>query len=376
MIYLDNSATSRYHHKCVLRAYLEGVTLASNPGRSAHKDSLYMLEKVEKVRDSVRRLVHADYNVVFTKNCTEALNLAILGTLKSGDHVVTTSYEHNSVLRPLYHLENQGVISLTVVSPDSDGYIQPYRIQDTLRPNTSLVVCNHLSNVTGMICDIEKIGKICAREGVRFLVDGAQSVGHMDIDMISSNIDMLACPSHKGLGGVMGSGFLVFNDRSIPSPITYGGTGTESDSIYQPFSPPSSMESGTLNLPGILALGEAIRTNMLDRANIVSRIMDMTAYLISRLSSIDEVTVYTKPSSIYGVVSFNIGDMDSGEVADLLSSRYNIAVRAGIHCAPLCHKYLGTLDRGTVRASIGANNTLLDIRRLCRAVYKIAKSRR
>ena len=376
MIYLDNSATSRYHHRDVMRAYHTAIRHSSNPGRSAHRDSIWALEQVENARNLVKNLVHSNYNVVFTKNCTEALNLAIFGTLKRGDHVVTTSYEHNSVLRPLYHLDNEGIITLTVVSPDENGKIEPYRIYDTLRSNTAMVVCNHISNVTGAICDISSIGKICAKNGVKFLVDGAQSIGHMDIDMISSNIDMLACPSHKGLGGVMGSGFLVFNDRSIPKPLIYGGTGTASDSIYQPNDPPSSMESGTLNLPAIMALSQAIQLNIQRRDLIVSKIMNLSAYLISSLSHIQGVTLYTKPSSIYGVVSFNVGDMDSGEVADILSNRYDIAVRAGIHCAPLCHKYLGTLDRGTVRASIGENNTISDVRKLCRAISKIAKYRK
>lgn len=373
MIYLDNAATSRFKPKETIRAVTDALTSSSNPGRSSHDDAVRSALTVYKTRELLLKYVGASgLNVVFTKNCTEALNLAI-DSIPRGARVVTTILEHNSVLRPLNRLARERGIKVVTLTPAIGTHVPPYRVENALKEDTYMFICNHVSNVNGVIADLEQYGKITAKRGVKFLVDGAQSVGHVDIDVNAFHIDMLAIPCHKGLLAPQGLGALIFNDRVSLSPILLGGTGTNSESITHPKDAPEAYEAGTLPYPLIAGLESSLNYLFREGRGIKNNISFLTNELISGLKKIKGVTLYTPDSALSGVVSFNIRDIPSTTVGDILNKNYHIATRTGLHCAPLMHNYLKTLEQGTVRASIGAGNTLKDVRALLHAISKIAK---
>ncbi|MDR2047394.1 MAG: aminotransferase class V-fold PLP-dependent enzyme [Clostridiales bacterium] len=371
MVYLDNAATSKFKPPSVVRAVVNEIKDSANPGRGAHADSIRAAAAVMSARDAVRAVVgHEKAEVVFTKNCTEAINLAVFGTLKEGGHVIAATNAHNSVLRPLHEAERAGQISLTVVEPKKGGATAE-DIERALRPDTYLVCINHVSNVTGTEADIEAIGALAARQGFLFLADCAQSLGHIPVNMKKCGVDMLASAGHKGLHGPQGTGFLAFRPMLALRPLLFGGTGTESDSVYQPATPPEAFESGTVNTPGICGLREGIIWTLRHQTEIREKIKTLSSELIGGLSELKNVAVYTSPSDLNGVVTFNIDGFTSSEVGDILNERYGVAVRTGLHCAPLVHKTLGTLKNGAVRAGIGCDNTSADIKKLLAAVKEI-----
>ncbi len=366
-IYLDNAATSRHKPRAVIRAVEKELLRSSNPGRGGHKESLRALTKVESARDEVCSLV-GNRDVIFTKNCTEALNIAIFSAYKSGE-IITTSYEHNSVLRPIEKLKNSGA-SVHYVSTKGQ-IITPKDLQKYINKKTSLIVIQEMSNVNGTKQPIEELGAFIKDYGIPFCVDIAQSIGHVKTDY--KDVDYLAAPSHKGLHGTQGAGFLAVKKGCPLSPVLYGGTGTESASLKQPLTPPEGLEAGTLNTAGIVGLKEAIKYTKIHFERINKKIKNLSAYLLTELKKIDGVRLYTTEQN--GVISFNVGEYSSTEIADILDREYDICVRAGLHCAPLMHRYLGTFRQGTVRASIGVNNTYGDIERLIEAVRSLASKR-
>lgn len=363
MIYLDNAATSRYKPQSVINAVSYAMRHSANPGRSGHKPALDLALAVEECREKLIAYFGAEgANVVFTKNCTEALNIAVLGAHKKGSHVITTALEHNSVLRPLYYLASLGEIELTVLSPDKTGTVPPFAIRSALKENTSQVVMTHVSNVTGATNDVRSVGRMLAGTGVKFIVDCSQSAGHARIRFHDFNIDALCAPGHKGMYGPQGTGFIIFRDELKPHPILFGGTGTDSDNVFQPLSAPEGLESGTLNTPGILGLASAVDWVMENADLLRTSVASLTTAVLNGLSSLDGVTLYTKPDEVSGVVSFNLMHTGSSEVADYYDSR-GICVRSGLHCAPLVHANLGTLERGAVRVSPSYPNTMREIER-------------
>ena len=365
MIYLDNAATSKYKPPAVVRAVVEELQNSANPGRGAHSDSIRSGLKILAARDTVRLLIRdKSARVVFTKNCTEAVNLAVFGTFKENARVVTTVNEHNSVLRPLYELERMGRIKLTVVAPKLGGAVSPSDIERALGPDVCLVCVNHISNVTGAKADIEAIGRLVKRCGALFLVDAAQSAGHTDIDMKKFGIDLLAAAGHKGLHGPQGTGFLAFREGLPVRPLIFGGTGTASDSVYQPLDPEESQESGTLNTPAIAGLAEGIAWTMKNRAEIEARIRRLTLELIEGLKAVKNAEIYTADGDLNGVVAFNLKNMSSSAAGDILNERYDVAVRCG---------RLGTLKNGAIRASVGWNNALGDVRKFLSAVGDLSE---
>lgn len=374
MIYLDNASTTRFKPKETVDALVKAVKKQANPGRSSHKDAVESALVCYKTREKLKSFFHCDGgNVIFTKNCTEALNLAILGTIPERGKIITTVAEHNSVLRPLYYLARKKGVKIITLKLAKDGHIPPYRIENALDSDTFMVVLNHTSNVNGVTSNIHEIGKITAKRGVKLLLDGAQSAGHEDINMHECNVDMLAIPAHKGLLGVQGLGALIFTERCSPSPLIFGGTGTNSDSVYHPKDAPEAYEAGTVNYPAISALNASLQYLQNQQDKIVSKIKYLTNELLYGLKNIKNVNIYTPSSALSGVVSFNIGEKQSGMVSDILSQRFDIAVRSGLHCAPLMHNFLGTLEQGTVRISIGAGNTKKEIIYALSAIEKIAK---
>ncbi|MDR3293224.1 MAG: aminotransferase class V-fold PLP-dependent enzyme [Clostridiales bacterium] len=359
MLYLDNAATSRFKPPSVVRAVTDALLHSANPGRGAHRAAIGAAMKIFECREAVRDLLHAPRaEVVFTKNCTEALNLAITGLLKDGGHAVTDTNQHNSVLRPLYEAERRGKITLTVLT--ANGAVTADALAESLTPRTSLVCLNAVSNVTGAKTDLAAAAKILRPQNIPLLVDGAQALGHDVFDMDVGG-DLVAAPGHKGLHGPQGTGFLAFRKEIALAPILFGGTGTDSANLYQPIGSPDAYESGTLNTIGIAGLREGIVWTMKHQTEIREKSRTLTARLITGLSALPNIRLYTAPNDLNGVVSFNIGDLSSSIVADILNETYDIAVRAGLHCAPLVHKTIGTLKSGAVRASIGYDNTAKEI---------------
>lgn len=366
MIYFDNAATSRHKPKEVIKAVEYEIKHAANPGRSGHTDALSAAQKISDTRDNVIEYFNAPHhNVVFTKNCTEALNLAF-NVLTQG-HVVITANEHNSVLRPLFKLADQNVISVSVVTPSPDGYVSPLEIENKIRKNTVMIVVNHISNVTGLETDLFNVGKIADKHGIVFTVDAAQSAGHVEIDVDKLKIDMLAAPAHKGLYGIQGCGFLLFNDNLTVPPIILGGTGTMSDSLIQPVTPPESQEAGTLNTPAILGLNAGIKWTKKHFNEIKTLEKKLTEEFVYGLKNIKKIKLYSSVES-KAVVSFNVKGIDSATVADALNER-GFAVRSGLHCAPLIHKYLSS--NGAVRVSFAYGNTVKQVHKLLRAIEKL-----
>lgn len=373
-VYLDNAATSRFHPDCATKALIKATKNSANPGRSSHEEAVRAGIMVMRTREKLLSFFGCPSgNAVFTKNCTEALNLALLGSIPQNAHVVTTVAEHNSTLRPLYHLAKERKIRLTVLPLAKDGHVPLYRIENAIRQDTFMVVVNHVSNVNGVTADIEGIGKITSRKNVRFMVDCAQSAGHVDIKMDFCKIDAIASPAHKGLLAFQGLGFLIFNERLKPAPLIMGGTGTNSESVNHPKDAPEAFEAGTVAYPLICALSSCLDFLKKEGKNIANSTAKLSNELIYGLKNIKNIKIYTPHDALTGVVGFNVGEISSSEISDTLNERYGIAVRSGLHCAPLMHNHLGTIEQGIIRASIGANNTPKDVDKLLVAIEKIAK---
>ncbi len=376
MIYLDNAATGGFKPHSVIDCAETTIRyLSANPGRSAHRLSVMGMQTIVNTRNAFASYFSCNSDrVIFTKNCTESLNLAIFGTLKDGGHVITTVYEHNSVLRPLTALKNKGLISLDVVSPYANKDIVS-AIKEKIKDNTYMIVLTAVSNVTGLELPIGEIGKLAKEKGLIFLVDGAQGGGHIDLNMQELGISMLCLAGHKGLCGIMTSGVLLIEDGLDVEPLIYGGTGSESFNLSQPACYPERLESGTLNLPAIASLYEGLKYVMPNRENFGAHLYSMTEKLIEKLSQIDGVSVYSEPNKS-GIVAFSIKNISSEQVADILNKDYDIAVRGGLHCAPLMHKHLGTLDGGLVRVSLAVQNSSKEIAFLLSAIKDIVRNKK
>ena len=378
MTYFDNAATTFPKPEVVYRKIMEAMEgYGANPGRSGHKLALKMNRGIYDTRLSLSQLFNIGnpMNLIFTFNCTESLNLAINGLLKPGDHVITTSMEHNSVLRPIKYMEKFGV-ETTIVSANLLGEINPDDIKNSIKKNTKLIVTTHISNLTGTIMPIKEIGDIAKEKGILYLVDAAQSAGVYSLDVTSMNIDMIAFPGHKGLLGPQGTGGLYIKEGLEIQETLQGGTGSMSESLLQPDMSPDRYESGTPNGPGIIGLGagvEYIKSKGID--NIRKHEESLTKYFLEEASKINGIKLYG-PCDIKkqaAVVSLNIKDYDSSEIAYILDEQYDIMVRPGLHCAPLAHKTIGTFDQGVVRFSFSPFNTMEEIEYAIKSLREIAK---
>lgn len=375
MIYLDNSASSGHKPDNVINAVTNAMRhLSANAGRGGHSMAIKCGMLVTKTRASLNDFLDNDGGeIVFTANCTTALNYAILGGIKPNCNVITTAYEHNSVLRPLHHYAKTGAISLTILRPNLDGYITKNMIASACTRHTKAVVVNHISNVTGAKTDLKTIGQFCKANGILFVVDGAQSIGYERISMREYFIDMLAIAPHKGLHAPQGVGVLAISKNVAINPVIFGGTGTNSTSLLQPKNLPESLESGTLPLPAIAGLNASISYTQNNFDTNKKRISAVTHEALSRLSCIPKLKFYMPKKIESGIIAFNIVGKASFEVADTLSEQFDICVRAGLHCAPLIHKHLNTTDSGIVRCSMGIDTTFDDIDTLASAVETISK---
>jgi len=312
--------------------------------------------------------------IVFTLNATESINLALQGILQHGDHVITSSMEHNAVMRPLRVLESQGV-EITVVRCSQQGFLDPTDVKKAVKKNTKMIVLNHASNVTGSIQPVEEVGRITREHKLIFLLDSAQTAGACEIDVQRMNIDLLAFSGHKSLYGPVGIGGLYIRKGIDLKPLKYGGTGSLSDEEYQPDFMPDRYESGTLNLVGIAGLGAGVEfVTQKGVVNIRKCECDLTQKLINGLLSIPDVSVYggLDAKRQVGVVSFNIRGFSPSEISFYLEEKFDILCRASLHCAPSAQKTIGTFPEGTIRFSLGIFTTENDVDTAVNAVRKIA----
>jgi cysteine desulfurase family protein len=377
MIYLDNAATTFPKPTEVYNEILNCMkSYAANPGRSSHNLAVKAESKIMETREEIGKIFNISnpFQIVFTSNATEGLNIGIKGILKKGDHVISTVIEHNSVLRPLNSLMKKGV-QVTLLAVDENGYIDIKSLEQEIRKNTKLIIVNHASNVIGTIQHISAIGKIAKERGIIFMVDASQSAGIINIDVEKSNIDILAFPGHKGLLGPQGTGGLFIRDGVEVEPFKEGGTGSNSNNMEQPDFMPDKFESGTLNTPGIAGLCEGIKfIKKIGRRNMYSHELSLIEYLIEELKKLAYIKVYGSNNlkDRCPVVSINIDGVDSSLVGYMLNKN-GIAVRTGYHCAPLIHNVIGTSKKGTVRISPGYFNTFKDIEILIKNIMEIYK---
>ena len=380
VIYLDNAATTRQKPQKVIDAVVNAMTTMGNAARGAHGSSLEASRAVFNTRYKLAKLFgcpRADH-VVFTANSTEALNIAISGIFNAGDHVITTVLEHNSVLRPLYRLESEGIVDLSFVTADKQGRPKMEEFESLIQPNTRAIVCTHASNLTGEIIDLRQVGKIAKTHNLLLIVDASQTAGCVDIDMESMNIDVLCFTGHKGLYGPQGTGGLCIREGVEIRPFKVGGSGIHSYMKHQPEEYPTRLEAGTLNSHGIMGLSAAL--DFLDETG-VQAIADKEHALMMRFYNavvdLPGVTVYGDFSDGHrrtAVVTLNIHDYDSSAVSDELSECYDIATRPGAHCAPLMHEALGTVEQGAVRFSFSWFTTEEEVDAAIAAVKEIAES--
>lgn len=382
MIYLDNAATAFPRPQNVTEAVIDWLKhQAGSPGRGHHVSAKLANDWVSKVRRRVARFfgVRDEHRVVITYSATDALNMAIKGLVNQGDHVIISAMEHNSVLRPLRHLERDGIISLDLVPCDQQGYLQEEKLWLSFQENTRLVVLNHASNVTGAVQEVTALGAKIRRRGAYLLLDAAQSAGAVPVESESLRADLIAFAGHKGLYGLPGTGGLIIGER-IQQLRSWrqGGTGYNSLSEYQPVNWPEFFEAGTMNMPGIISLGcgiEFIEQQGMDE--IIKRKRRHLEFLWDALSQIKGVQLYgPEPhQKRVAVLSFNIRGWEPHDVAEILQHNYHIQVRSGLHCAPLAHRTLGTAPEGTVRLSPGYFTRPDELKQVVQAVKNIAANR-
>ncbi len=387
MIYFDNAATSWPKPPGVAEAMKHFLDeIGANPGRAAHRQALESGRVVYDAREVVSKLFNAPdpLRVVLGKNVTEALNLALWGLLRPGDHVVTSSMEHNSMMRPLRALEGQpgrrsGGVEVTVVSCSPQGILDPADVEAAIRPNTRLVALNHASNVVGTLLPVAKVGAICRQRDLLLLVDAAQTGGAYPVDVQADQIDLLGFTGHKSLGGPMGTGGLIVGERvdeTQMEPLTRGGTGSRSEHEVQPDFLPDMCESGTPNVVGLAGLAVGVRWVLEQGVEAIrAHEVALTQALIDALRSIPRVTVYgpLDPELQTATVSFNVAGLTPSEVGLRLDDEYGILCRVGLHCAPAAHKTIGTFPDGTVRFGLSAFNTADEVRVAVEAVAQLAR---
>ena len=377
MVYLDNAATSYPKPPMVARAMAGSLQrIGGNPGRSGHRLSLCGGRVIEACREFLARSFNLPgaENVIFTSSCTEALNIAIRGSLFDGDEVLCSHAEHNAVMRVLKGYEETGSIKVKVLEPDFHGLLSPESIRSAISTKTALCVLNHASNVTGVIQPIPKLAQTLKQHGIPLLVDAAQTAGVLDINLPALGADMIAIAGHKGLLGPHGTGLLLLGKGMLPRPLVTGGTGSMSESMIQPPTLPDRYESGTSNLPGIAGLMVGARFALTHRQEIDEYEGEIAKRLHDHLQNIRGIRVLgSEKAPKVGVVSFVPQAMDGGALADSLSES-GFAIRAGLHCAPAMHQWLGTLETGACRASVGIYNTEDEIDRFAAAVEKLTKT--
>lgn len=377
MIYLDNAATTMQKPQEVIDAVTSAMCSMGNAGRGAHAASLDASRTIYDAREKLACFFHAESpkQIAFTSNSTESLNTALKGILSPGDHVITTMLEHNSVLRPLYELQEKGV-ELSFIKSSRQGTIEYGDFEKEIQENTKVIVCTHGSNLTGNLVDIARIGEIAHRHGILFVVDASQTAGVFPIDVQEMSIDVLCFTGHKGLLGPQGTGGLYVREGLTLRPLKSGGSGIKTYSKKHPSEMPTALEAGTLNGHGIAGLGAAVAYLMREGIDTIrAREQELMLRFYNGVKDIPGVKVYGDFTTTdrCAIVTLNIGDYDSSEVSDELLMTYGISTRPGAHCAPLMHEALGTVEQGAVRFSFSHYNTDEEIETAIKAVRELAE---
>lgn len=377
MIYFDNAATSLQKPEAVIEAVAEAMKSLGNASRGAHSAALGSNRMVYETRELLAELFHIDdpSRIAFTMNATESLNIAIAGIFRPEDHVITTVMEHNSVLRPLYRMEESGT-ELSFLQADKKGNISYEELENAIRSNTRAVICTHASNLTGNVLDLERIGEICKKHRLLFLVDASQTAGIIPIDVQKMKISVLCFTGHKGLLGPQGTGGIYVAPEINIRPLVVGGSGVQSYLKTQPDEMPARLEAGTLNAHGIAGLHAAV-SYIIEKGveQIYQEEHEKTDYFYRMIRSIPDIHIYGDPEAELHapIIALNIGDYDSAQVADELMETYGIATRAGAHCAPLMHQALGTQKQGAVRFSFSQFNTRKELDAGIQALRELAE---
>ena len=377
MIYFDNAATSLQKPEAVIEAVAEAMKSLGNASRGAHSAALGSNRMVYETRELLAELFHIDdpSRIAFAMNATESLNIAIAGIFRPEDHVITTVMEHNSVLRPLYRMEESGT-ELSFLQADKKGNISYEELENAIRSNTRAVICTHASNLTGNVLDLEKIGEICKKHRLLFLVDASQTAGIIPIDVQKMKISVLCFTGHKGLLGPQGTGGIYVAPEINIRPLVVGGSGVQSYLKTQPDEMPARLEAGTLNAHGIAGLHAAV-SYIIEKGveQIYQEEHEKTDYFYRMIRSIPDIHIYGDPEAELHapIIALNIGDYDSAQVADELMETYGIATRAGAHCAPLMHQALGTQKQGAVRFSFSQFNTRKELDAGIQALRELAE---
>lgn len=377
MIYMDNAATTMQKPQEVIEAVAGAMCSMGNAGRGVNTASLGAARTVYDTREKLAAFFNAENpkQIVFTLNSTESLNIALKGVLNPGDHVITTMLEHNSVLRPLYELEGQGV-ELTIIKSNPQGTVEYEDFEQAVKENTKAIVCTHGSNLTGNVVDIERVGRIAKEHGILFVVDASQTAGVFPIDVQKMQVDILCFTGHKGLLGPQGTGGMYVREGVTVRPLKSGGSGVQTYSKTHPVEMPTALEAGTLNGHGIAGLDAAV--GYLEKTGIDeirNREQELMWRFYEGVKDVPGVKIYGDFSTKErcAIVTLNIGDYDSAEVSDELLMNYDISTRSGGHCAPLMHEALGTVEQGAVRFSFSHYNTDEEIETAIRAVRELAE---
>ena len=376
MIYFDNAATTMKKPEEVVRAVTEALCTMGNAGRGVHDAALDASRMIFDTRVKLAQLISAEspMQIAFTMNSTESLNIAIKGILQQNDHVITTALEHNSVLRPLYEMEERGV-ELTIIPADTKGNVYYGDFDKNIKENTKAIVCTHGSNLTGNVLELETIGKIAKKHGILFVVDASQTAGVFPIDVQKMNIDILCFTGHKGLLGPQGTGGMYVREGVEVKPLLSGGSGVQTYLKHHPKQMPTALEAGTLNahgLAGLRAALEYLQETGID--NIRQKEQQLMRHFYSQVKEIPGIQIYgdfdTKERC--AIVALNVWDYDSSEVSDALFTQFGIMTRPGAHCAPLMHEALGTVDQGAVRFSFSHYNTMEEVDAAAAALRELA----
>ena len=376
MIYFDNAATAFHKPPEVEEAVIHAFHTIGNSGRGAYDPTLNAARLIYDTRQKLAGLfgITDPTRIAFTANATESLNIAIQGLIESGDHVITTVCEHNSVLRPLYLMEKQGT-QVTYIKADAYGRLDYDELERSTQPNTKAVVITHASNLTGNVTDIKRVSALTKRHSILLIVDASQTAGTIPIHVEEMGIDVLCFTGHKGLMGPQGTGGIYVKEDVQINPFKVGGSGFHSFDKDHPSMMPTALEAGTLNGHGIAGLGAAL--SFIEKVGIHtihSKESSLAKRFIEGIQAIDEIKLYgdLEASERAAIVSLNIGNMDSALVSDILWEDYEICVRAGAHCAPLMHEALGTVEQGTVRFSFSYFNTEEEVDKAIKAIHEIA----
>lgn len=377
MIYLDNAATTMKKPQCVIDAVVSAMTHMGNAGRGANEASLDASRVIYDTREKLSDLFNLQNpsRVAFTCNSTESLNTAIKGVLTSKDHAITTALEHNSVLRPLYELNSEGM-ELSIVDCDENGNLDYNDFEKLIKENTKAIVCTHASNLVGNVLDVKKIGSIAKKHNLIFIVDASQSAGVLHIDMQDMNIDILCFTGHKGLLGPQGTGGLCVREGIDIRPLKVGGSGVNTFSKEQPMEMPTHLEAGTLNGHAIAGLNAALDYLKEEGIDNIQKIEEELMFrFYNGIKDIKGIKIFGNfQNKRVAIVTFNVGDIDSSAFSDELSFAYDISTRPGAHCAPLMHKAMNTVEQGAVRFSFSHYNTEEEIDTAIKAVKEIAAS--